>query len=187
MSIASSLSTRAVRPTSGRAREAIFSTVEAMGALSGAVVVDLYAGTASLGIEALSRGAVFAVFVEKEPALARDIRREMQRLGVGSSTAVICSTVELCWSALEKAVARISRMGEDRRMLIFADPPWSEHPEASLLVSIANSDVVSAQSVVVIVSSSKQMRQIEDASMTLALVKSAKYGDTAVRYFERRS
>jgi 16S rRNA (guanine966-N2)-methyltransferase len=62
------------RPTSDRVREAIFSALDARGVLDGAKVVDLYAGTGSLGLEAASRGAASVVLVEKGPAAARACR-----------------------------------------------------------------------------------------------------------------
>jgi 16S rRNA (guanine966-N2)-methyltransferase len=62
------------RPTSDRVREAIFSALDARGALDGAAVVDLYAGTGSLGLEAASRGAASVVLVEKGTAAIRACR-----------------------------------------------------------------------------------------------------------------
>ena len=55
---------RAIRPTSDRVREAIFNALTSLGTLDGAVVADLFAGTGAMGIEALSRGAAHATFVE---------------------------------------------------------------------------------------------------------------------------
>ncbi len=59
---------RETRPTSGRVREALFAM---LGDVEGAAVLDLFAGTGALGIEALSRGAGHAVFVESDPRVAR--------------------------------------------------------------------------------------------------------------------
>ena len=62
------------RPTADRVREALFSILSARSALSGAAVLDLYAGTGALGLEALSRGAREAVFVESERAALAALR-----------------------------------------------------------------------------------------------------------------
>jgi 16S rRNA (guanine966-N2)-methyltransferase len=75
------------RPTSDRAREGLFATVTALrGTLAGARVLDLYAGSGAIGLEALSRGAARAVFVESDPRAAQVIRANMRALGfmVGS-------------------------------------------------------------------------------------------------------
>ena len=66
------------RPTADRVREALFSM---LGDVSGARVLDLYAGSGALGIEALSRGAASAVFVERDAQAAATIRRNLDELG----------------------------------------------------------------------------------------------------------
>src|SRR5215468_11831534 len=68
---------RDTRPTSDRVREALFSM---LGPLEGARVLDLFAGSGALGIEALSRGAASAVFVERDPEAVRTIERNLDRL-----------------------------------------------------------------------------------------------------------
>jgi 16S rRNA (guanine966-N2)-methyltransferase len=70
-----------VRPTSDRAREAIFNSLTSLGALEDAVVLDLFAGTGAMGIEALSRGAASATFVERDRAALATIRSNLQALG----------------------------------------------------------------------------------------------------------
>lgn len=70
------------RPTASRAREALFSMLESrLGSLEGLAVLDLFAGSGALGIEALSRGAARALFVEQDPAAIRAIRANLARLG----------------------------------------------------------------------------------------------------------
>ena len=76
-----------VRPTSERAREAIFDILGPR-LVSGARVLDLYAGTGALGIEALSRGAASADFVEKNPDAARRLARNLRELGFGPEARV---------------------------------------------------------------------------------------------------
>ena len=71
---------RATRPTSDRVREALFAM---LGELEGASVLDLFAGTGALGIEALSRGAVRAVFVESDAGAVRALTENLAALGLG--------------------------------------------------------------------------------------------------------
>jgi 16S rRNA (guanine966-N2)-methyltransferase len=71
-----------VRPTSDRVKESVFSAL-GPGRLVGARVVDLYAGSGALGLEALSRGAAEALLVERDPAAARAIRANIETLGFG--------------------------------------------------------------------------------------------------------
>jgi len=70
-----------LRPTSDRVREAVFDALEARGLVEGAAVLDLFAGTGALGIEALSRGAASAVFVESDARAARVIEQNLEVLG----------------------------------------------------------------------------------------------------------
>jgi 16S rRNA (guanine966-N2)-methyltransferase len=72
---------RTVRPTSDRAREAIFNSLTSLGVLEGAAVLDLFAGTGALGIEALSRGAASATFVERDRDAVVAIRSNLDSLG----------------------------------------------------------------------------------------------------------
>lgn len=71
---------RAIRPTTDRIREALFSALDARGAVRGAQVIDLFAGTGALGFEALSRGAAHVTFIEQAPASLRLIRDNAQAL-----------------------------------------------------------------------------------------------------------
>jgi 16S rRNA (guanine966-N2)-methyltransferase len=104
---------RTTRPTSDRVREALFSM---LGELAGARVLDLFAGSGALGIEALSRGARHATFVESgRPALAV-LRENLRRLELGSSATVLATTVARSQSSL----ARQAPFD-----LVLADPPWT--------------------------------------------------------------
>ncbi len=100
------------RPTSGRARLALFSVLGSR--VQGARVLDLYAGTGSLGLEAVSRGAARAVLVEIDAA---PLARTLGRLGVSPKEA------RLLDGNVAEAVEKLSRGGE-RFDIIFADPPY---------------------------------------------------------------
>ena len=81
---------RAIRPTSDRLRETLFNvlTHAYVDPISGARVIDLFAGTGALGLEALSRGADFALFVDKEGEARALLRENVERLGLGGQTRI---------------------------------------------------------------------------------------------------
>ena len=87
------------RPTADRAREAIF---QILGNVSDLVVVDLYAGTGAMGIEALSRGAARAVFVESDAGALRSLKENLTRLGITGQATVLETTVERARPRLTK-------------------------------------------------------------------------------------
>jgi len=105
---------RETRPTSDRVREALFSI---LGELAGASVLDLFAGTGALGIEALSRGAERAVFVERDRAALRALRANLGALGLAGPAAEVRAGDAL--GAL--ALAHERRETYD---LVFVDPPY---------------------------------------------------------------
>ena len=100
------------RPTSDRAREAIF---QILGNLAEMKVVDFFAGTGAMGIEALSRGALHAVFVETDEGALRAIRDNLTKLGLTGQATVLPTSVERSRPRLEK-LAPFD--------LVIADAPW---------------------------------------------------------------
>jgi 16S rRNA (guanine966-N2)-methyltransferase len=104
------------RPTSDRVREALFSSLATMTALSGVRFADLYAGSGAVGLEALSRGASHALLVESEPRAAQVIRGNIATLGLGSAARVVTGTVR-------KVVS--SPPDGDPYDVVFADPPYA--------------------------------------------------------------
>jgi 16S rRNA (guanine966-N2)-methyltransferase len=83
--------TQDVRPTSDRVKEAMFNALGSLGALEQASVLDLFAGTGGLGIEALSRGADHATFVESDPGTAALVRANLAATGLADRSEVIVS------------------------------------------------------------------------------------------------
>src|SRR5579871_4201066 len=88
---------RSTRPTSDRAREALFSMLESQEALSGARVWDLFCGSGALGIEALSRGAGHATFVDQGRAALAATRANLGALGYGPDRATVSGAEVLSW------------------------------------------------------------------------------------------
>ena len=75
----------ATRPTTDKVRQAVFNSLDSAGLIDGAAVVDLYAGSGALGIEALSRGAATCVFVERDRAALQALRANIAALGLDAS------------------------------------------------------------------------------------------------------
>ena len=104
---------RGTRPTTDRVRESLFNVLAARMDLDGASVLDLYAGSGALGLEALSRGAAAAVFVESDQRAAAVIGQNIKALGVAGAT------------LRRGTVASVLAAGADRPVdLVLADPPY---------------------------------------------------------------
>lgn len=159
------------RPTTDRVREAVFAV---LGDLAQARVLDLYAGSGAIGIEALSRGAAHAVFVEAaQPALAC-IRRNLQQLDVRQEATVIGARVERCRGRLRE-LAPFD--------LVYCDPPWA-HLQRSLvgLRDLLDANVARAEATVVVEHPSRET--VPDLGPGLGQPFDRRvYGDTALSFF----
>lgn len=103
------------RPTTDRVREAIFSMVEARMDLTDVRVLDLFAGSGALGLEAMSRGAIHGTFVESARGALGALRKNCEALGVGDRVEVVPLSVERGLAVLRGPF-----------LLIFADPPYAQ-------------------------------------------------------------
>jgi 16S rRNA (guanine966-N2)-methyltransferase len=101
------------RPTTDKVREAVFNSLTSMGVVEDAVVVDLFAGSGAMGIEALSRGAARCTFVERDRDALRALRTNIETLRLGDRAAVVTSDV-MAWVP---AVRNVD--------LALVDPPYS--------------------------------------------------------------
>ena len=120
---------RGTRPTADRAREGLFATVLAIrGSLEGARVLDLYAGSGAVGLEALSRGASDVLLVESDPRAARVIRRNIETVRLPGA--------RLLADRVERVLAR-GPGADPPRDLVFADPPYAAPEEELRRVLIA--------------------------------------------------
>ncbi len=119
-----------LRPTPDRVRETVFNWLGQR--LQGARVLDLFAGTGVLGLEALSRGAASAIFVEKNAALCRAIEAHATKFGAGQRAEIVCADVH---RYLENANSKAD--------VVFLDPPYraTAHPELCTL--LADREIIS--------------------------------------------
>ena len=155
-----------LRPTSDRVREAVFARLDD---IDGCAVLDLYAGTGALGIEAVSRGATTAVFVERAVRCLSVLRANVTALGSGADTRVVADDAP-------RAVKRLARAGQ-RFDLVFVDPPYASGETARALEAIAGSDVLTDGAMVVVESG---RRQPPVPVPGLAVLDERRYGDTLI-------
>jgi 16S rRNA (guanine966-N2)-methyltransferase len=107
---------RETRPTSDRAREGLFATISSVvGSLAGARVLDLYAGSGAVGLEALSRGAGHVLLVESGARAGRVVRENIDTLGLPGAQLIV--------DRVERVLARGPEGG--RYDIVFADPPYA--------------------------------------------------------------
>lgn len=167
----------ATRPTSDRVREALFSTLESrLGDLTGLRVLDLYAGTGAVGLEALSRGAGLLTSVESDRRTARLITQNAETLGF--------RRVEVVALPVARALAAPPRAPYD---LVFADPPYPL-PEAELgqaLALLAGQGWVGPDSLAVVERSARSPEPTWPEG--LVPERSKDYGETVLWYVRARS
>lgn len=157
------------RPTSDLVRGVIFSMLESLiGAWSR--VLDLYAGSGALGIEALSRGAERVDFVERDPRCCAILEGNLKNTGFSAQAHVYCYDVG-------KGIDFLTE-GYD---LILMDPPYDEPQISDMIEKIASSAVVKEGSTVVVEHSRRH--PLSDTYGKLRLVKSRRHGDTCVSIF----
>jgi 16S rRNA (guanine966-N2)-methyltransferase len=130
------------RPATARVRASIFSRLAARTELAGARVLDLFAGSGSLGLEALSRGAAKAVFVDSSRAAATAIRDNLRVFGLEGRAEVMVASVE-------RAIAMLSARGE-RFDLVFVDPPYRDDTSAAVLRALGADGLLGDDAYVVV-------------------------------------
>jgi 16S rRNA (guanine966-N2)-methyltransferase len=167
------------RPTSDRVREALFSALEARDAVAGARVLDLYAGSGALGLEALSRGAVSAVFVEADRRAASVVRSNAAALGFADRCTVVVAPVR---SVLGRSVPGhpAPGRGEASADLVFMDPPYdlAEADLAEDLRMVADPSWLAPGGLLVVERSSRSPEPSWPEG--LAAVKPRRYGETTI-------
>jgi len=164
-------SERGLRPTSDLVRGAMFDMLQAMGADFGRVL-DLYAGTGALGIEALSRGAGWCDFVEKDARFCRVIHENLALAGLGEKAAVFCVPAE---RALTKLAGEYS--------LILADPPYAEEKADGVLQRIAASSLI-GPATIILFEHSKRKAPPETLG-PLPVSTNRRHGDTVISVYRR--
>lgn len=162
------------RPTTDRVREALFSRLQALTDLDGASVLDLFAGSGALGLEAVSRGAARLLAVERHPATAALVARNARTLGLQEAVEVRTGPVE-----------RVLRAGPDAPFdVVLVDPPYplAETDLTDVLSLLVTRAWLAPTAVVVVERSSRSPAPTWPEG--LALLTSRAYGETALHLAE---
>jgi 16S rRNA (guanine966-N2)-methyltransferase len=163
------------RPTSDRLRETLFNVLAPR--IEDAVFLDLYAGSGAVGIEALSRGAREAIFVEQADAPMKAIRTNLAKLGIQGRYAL----------ELRSAAAALKRLAEQGRIadIVFLDPPYAAADEYTLVLGLlggACSSVLASHAIVV--AEHEKRRDLDQRFGSLARYRVLRQGDAALSFYE---
>ena len=159
------------RPTTELVRGAIFSILESL-TDNWEQVLDLYAGSGALGLEALSRGAGWADFVEQDPQCCTIIKDNLNITGFSAQGRVYCSKVKKALTFLNK-----------KYDVVFMDPPYSETTLDDLLTEVASSPLLTTGSIVVVPHTSRFSSRPSYSG--LSLIKERRHGDTSVSIYQK--
>jgi 16S rRNA (guanine966-N2)-methyltransferase len=156
------------RPTSDRVREAVFSI---LGSVEGAQVLDLFAGSGAMGLEALSRGAAGCVFVESDRQAARVIQSNLEKLRLTGAVVVARDAA---------AVLREELVRERRYDLVLADPPYEEWERQEPTLAQLVPTVLADDGLVVV-----ETAERTEPALPLALVTTRRYGSARITVYSR--
>ena len=160
-----------VRPTGDRAREALFNSLGSLLDLRGAAVLDLYAGSGALGLEALSRGAASVVFVESSPAVLPVLKENLAAVGLPGGRVVPGSVPTV-----------VGGRPPGRFDLVLADPPYATPAEEvyDVLGALVDKNWAAPDAVVVVERPSRERDWAWPTPLTG--VRDRRYGEAVLRY-----
>ena len=159
-----------IRPTSDRIKETIFNILESKFDFFGAVVLDLFAGSGALGIEALSRGVETAVFVDRSRESIELVKRNLKEVG---------ASAEVYLADYKVAVPKLCGRKFD---LIFLDPPYFEDNEQTVFDLIDKYDILAQNGIIFLEHSTKiDLPEFEKKY----IIDTRKCGNTAISFFRR--
>lgn len=158
------------RPTTDRVRENIFNVLQF--SIRGASVLDTFAGSGALGLEALSRGAVKCTFIEKDKKAFANLKKNINTLNFNDNSI-----------ALMGDVAEILKTQKNFD-LVFLDPPYNKGFLAVVEPFLLKENFLNEDALIVVETSAKEKETFTSEDLVLEKIK--KYGDTAILYYKRR-
>jgi 16S rRNA (guanine966-N2)-methyltransferase len=163
-----------IRPTADRVKESLF---DMLYPVEGVRFLDMFAGCGNCGLEALSRGARYAVFLEKEPRLVDAIRENLRLLGFEGRAEIVSADAE-------KGVRRLAERAE-RFDILFADPPYEEGFLAEIMKWLERVNLLADNGIIVLQHSVREA--LEGSSVqAMAVADQRRYGDTMLSFLKKR-
>lgn len=160
------------RPTSDRVREALFNIISAR--VPGSRFLDLCAGSGAVGLEAISRGADSAVFIDQSRRALEQIEENVEQLGVGERARIVGKDALSAMRALDAQ--------GDRFDIVYVDPPYAAGLYRPLLRLLGHSNLVAPEGLVVVELRSRD--SLPDETGSLRHYRDVRYGDTTLAFFE---
>jgi len=170
-----------VRPTTDRVKESVFNALDSLDALEGAEVLDLFAGSGALGIEALSRGALHATFVDDHPPSIAALRLNLAATGLTDRARVVRQDV---FTHLDGPGSRSEQWCP---RLVFADPPyrfdhWNDLLERLETLEVFDAEGAGTDGLLAVLESDRE----PDVPAAWDLLRSRTYGSTVVSFLQIR-
>lgn len=163
-----------IRPTEDRVRKAVF---DILGPCEGISFLELFAGTGSVGLEALSRGAAKVVFVEEDGIRCRILSENVKQISPSARVDIL----------REDALGAVRKMASMKAVfdIVFADPPYYGSLGQKILQTLGEYDIVSPSGNFIIQHFKKDI--LPDTVAGLHVYRKARYGDTIVSFYEKNN
>ena len=166
-----------IRPTSGKVRNALFEILK--NRIEGAIFLDLYCGSGAMGIEALSRGAKKAVFIDNGHSSVSILKRNLDKLGASQSLYDIY---------IKDCIYILSRGGFETRPynlfdIVFLDPPYYRGLAKNTLIGLSGCDILSPDAVIIAEVFKKE--SLPEELGVFRKIRSYKYGDTLLEFYKK--
>ena len=161
----------AIRPTADRVRETIFNVLGQ--SLDGQIILDLFAGTGALGLEALSRGADRAVLIDKDRKATELCRANAEMLGFTGRVRILSMPVARALKLLARESAKFD--------LVFADPPYVAKAAADTVVAVEAAELLTPGGMLCVERDKRE--SVPDAVARLSKIDERRFGDTVVSIY----
>jgi len=162
-----------IKPTSNKAREALFEILKTR--IAGASFLDIYCGSGAIGIEALSRGAKSAAFIDNNFKCVSVLKKNLKHLGISGLSSINIYNKDALMALKTLSAARLSFD------IVFLDPPYNVDTAKNTLIAISNYDILARD--VIIVAETYKKEKLPDDIGALKKYRIALYGDTKLEFF----
>ena len=162
------------RPATDLVRGSIFSILENMTGEDWSCVLDLFSGSGAMGIEALSRGAGWVDFVDRDPRCCSIIRENLAKTRFSDQARVYCSDVS-------KAIGFLTK----EYNIVLMDPPYADTSIGTVITQLATSDLIGLDTTTVVTHSPRL--NLEDTYASIRMVRETRHGDSCISIYRKEA